>query len=153
MEEKKKPGRPPKYKSSNVEIARKLCEAGAIDVEIARHFQVSVSTLSTWKLKYPEFLAAIRVSKEVANTNVEDSLYRMAMGYTRTEVEHKVVAGKLVTIEVERYYPPNPTSQIFFLKNRKSGSWSDKQEVQHTGTVELTDRIHRARANAAPKED
>ena len=30
---------------------------------------------------------------------------------------------------------------------------SDKQEVQHTGTVELTDRIHRARANAAPKTD
>lgn len=146
-------GRPTKYKAEYVEEARRLCEAGAIDVEIARHFRVSVATLSTWKLKYPEFLAAIRVSKEVANTNVEDSLYRLAMGYTRTEVEHKVIAGKLVTIEVERYYPPNPTAQIFFLKNRKSSSWSDKQEVQHTGTLELTDRIMRARKNAAPAED
>lgn len=146
-------GRPTKFRPEFVDEARKLCEAGAIDVEIARHFRVSVATLSTWKLKYPEFLAAIRVSKEVANTNVEDSLYRLAMGYTRTEVEHKVIAGKLVTIEIERYYPPNPTAQIFFLKNRKSSSWSDKQEVQHTGTVELTDRIMRARKNAAPSED
>lgn len=146
-------GRPTKYKPEYVEEARRLCEAGAVDVEIARHFRVSVSTLSTWKLIHPEFLAAIRVSKEVANTNVEDSLYRLAMGYTRTETELKIVAGKLVKVEVERYYPPNPTAQIFFLKNRKSSSWSDKQEVQHTGTVELTDRILRARKNAAPAED
>lgn len=146
-------GRPSKYKPEFVEIARKLCEAGAIDVEIARHFQVSVATLSTWKLKYPEFLAAIRVSKEVANTNVEDSLYRAAMGYWQTEVELKLVGGELKEIPVERYYPPNTTAMIFWLKNRKSNSWSDKQEVQHTGTVELTDRIMRARRNAAPTED
>lgn len=146
-------GRPTKYKPEFVERAKELCVAGALDVDIAREFRVSVSTLSSWKLIYPEFLAALRVSKEIANTNVEDSLYRRAMGYTRTEVEHKVVGGKLVRIEVERFYPPDTTAQIFFLKNRKSSEWSDKQEVQHTGTVELTDRILRARKNAAKAED
>lgn len=146
-------GRPKKYRPEFVDITRKLCEAGAVDVEIARHFQVSVSTLSSWKLKYPEFLAALRVGKVIADTNVEDSLYRAAMGYWQSEIELKLVDGKWSEVPVERYYPPNTTAMIFWLKNRKSASWSDKQEVQHTGTVELTDRIMRARKNAAPSED
>lgn len=145
--------RPTKYKPEYVDEARKLCQAGAIDVEVARHFRVSVATLSTWKLKYPEFLAALRVGKTIADSNVEDSLYRAAMGYWQSEVELKVINGELKEIPVERYYPPNTTAMIFWLKNRKSNSWSDKQEVQHTGTVELTDRIMRARKNAAPEQD
>lgn len=146
-------GRPTKYREEYAEIAKNLCLNGAVDTDLARAFRVSVSTITTWKVQFPEFLAAIRVSKPVADTNVEDSLYRRAMGYTRTETELKVVAGKLVKVEVERYYPPDTTAMIFWLKNRKSASWSDKQEVQHTGTVELTDRILRARKNAAPAED
>jgi len=146
-------GRPTKYKPEYVEAAKEMCLNGAVDADLARAFRVSVSTLSTWKLLYPDFLAAIRVAKPIADTNVEDSLYRRAMGYTRTEQELKVIGGKLVKVEVERYYPPDTTAMIFWLKNRKSASWSDKQEVQHTGTVELTDRILRARKNAAPAED
>jgi len=146
-------GRPTKYREEYVEAARKLCLAGAVDTDLARAFHVSVSTITTWKLQYPDFLAAIRVAKPIADTNVEDSLYRRAMGYTRTETELKVVGGKLRKVEVERYYPPDTTAMIFWLKNRKSSSWSDKQEVQHTGTLELTDRIMRARKNAAPSED
>lgn len=146
-------GRPTKYREEFVEHAKRLCLAGAVDTDLARAFGVSVSTITTWKLTYPDFLAAIRVAKPIADSNVEDSLYRRAMGYTRTEIELKVIGGKLRQVEVERYYPPDTTAMIFWLKNRKSNSWSDKQEVQHTGTVELTDRIMRARKNAAPEQD
>jgi len=146
-------GRPSKYRTEFAEIAKQLCLNGAVDADLARAFRVSTSTITTWKIQYPEFLSAIRVSKPIADTNVEDSLYRRAMGYTRTEIELKVINGKVVEVEVERYYPPDTTAMIFWLKNRKSSSWSDKQEVQHTGTVELTDRILRARKNAAPTEN
>lgn len=148
-----RPGRPTKYRDEYVEVAKELCMRGAVDADLATAFGVSVSTITTWKVQFPEFLAAIKVAKPIADANVEDSLYRRAMGYTRTETEYKVVGGKLRKIEVERYYPPDTTAMIFWLKNRKSASWSDKQEVQHTGTVELTDRIIRARKNAAPAED
>src|SRR5690606_31614550 len=127
-------------KPEYVEAAKEMCLNGAVDADLARAFRVSVSTLSTWKLLYPDFLAAIRVAKPIADTNVEDSLYRRAMGYTRTEQELKVIGGKLEKVEVERNYPPDTTAMIFWLKDRTTASWSDKQEVQHTGTVELTDR-------------
>lgn len=145
--------RPTKYKPEYAELAKELCMHGAIDTDLAREFKVDVSTISLWKVKHPEFKEALKVSKAVADNQVEDSLYRLANGYTRNEIEVKVVAGKVVKVPVERYYPPNAVAQIFWLKNRKSASWSDKQEVQHTGTVELTDRIMRARRNAAPSED
>jgi len=146
-------GRPTKFRTEYVEEAKRLCLAGAIDADLAKAFHVSVGTIATWKYQFPEFLEAIRVAKPVADTNVEDSLYRRAMGYTRTETELKVVGGKLLKVEVERYYPPDTTAMIFWLKNRKSSSWSETQKVEHTGTVELADRITRARKNAAPTKD
>jgi len=146
-------GRPTKYRPEYAEIAKDLCLNGAIDADLARAFRVSIATITNWKVQYSDFLAAIRVAKPIADSNVEDSLYKMANGFTNTETEIKIVNGKVVKVEVERYYPPNPTAIVFWLKNRKSSSWSDKQEVQHTGTVEFADRILRARRHAAPSED
>jgi transposase-like protein len=31
----------------------------------------------------------------------------------------------------------NITAQIFFLKNRSKGRWKDKQEIEHSGKIEL----------------
>jgi len=31
--------------------------------------------------------------------------------------------------------PPDPTSMIFYLKNRRPDRWRDKQEVEHKGDL------------------
>lgn len=49
---------------------------------------------------------------------------------------------------VEKYYPPDTTAAIFWLKNRQKDKWRDKQEVEHTGEVNLIQRIQEARKRA-----
>lgn len=147
-------GRPTKFKEEYIEQAQKLCaHMAATDAELAAFFGVNLSTLHLWKLKHPDFSNALKAGKGPANDRVAKSLYDRAMGYSVTETDIRVIDGKIVKTEVVKHYPPDPTSMIFWLKNRESSNWSDTQKVEHTGTVELTDRILRARKNAAPAED
>lgn len=48
-----------------------------------------------------------------------------------------------VVTEVERYYPPDTTAQIFWLKNRKPRQWRDKreQDIDVTEAVKIVDNI------------
>jgi hypothetical protein len=41
--------------------------------------------------------------------------------------------GRWEYAEYVRHYPPDPTSMIFWLKNRQPQDWRDKQEHEHTG--------------------
>jgi len=43
---------------------------------------------------------------------------------------------RIVILEVDKQVAPNPTSAIFWLKNR-SEEWCDKQELKHSGGVDI----------------
>jgi hypothetical protein len=143
-------GRPTKYKAEYAEQARKLCAVmAATDAELAAYFGVTLSTLHLWKLKHPDFSDAIKLGKGPANERVAKSLYERAMGYRATETDLRVVGGKLVKTEVVRHYPPDPTSMIFWLKNRDNAQWSDKQEVELDVKQGLAERLALARVRLA----
>ena len=109
-----------------------MCLKGATDVQLADEFGVSVQTLYNWRNKYPEFLEAIKPAKEVADTIVERALYERATGYERDSVKIFLAKdGSVVQVPFREYVPPDATSMIFWLKNRKSAEWRDRQE--HTG--------------------
>jgi hypothetical protein len=56
---KKHPGgRPNKFKPEYIEQARKLCQLGHTDPELAEFFEVHLQTINNWKAKYSEFLYA-----------------------------------------------------------------------------------------------
>ena len=84
-------GRPSKYKPEFAQQAKKLCEFGATDAQLADFFEVAVSTINLWKINYPEFSESLSVPKEMADARVEQSLYRRAMGYEHDEVDIRVV--------------------------------------------------------------
>lgn len=46
---------------------------------------------------------------------------------------------------MERELPPDTTAGIFWLKNRKPKDWRDKQEVELSGNVGMTDALKKAR--------
>jgi hypothetical protein len=46
------------------------------------------------------------------------------------------VEGAVVETPYTEHYPPDATSMIFWLKNRKPEQWRDKQDVD----VTITDR-------------
>jgi hypothetical protein len=52
-----------------------------------------------------------------------------AIGYSVDEEQIFVVNKELVSRTVRKYYPPDVTAQIFFLKNRIPEKWRDVQLV------------------------
>lgn len=119
-------GRPSKFKQEYIAQAEKLCRLGATDIEIADFFEVDVRTLYRWKGEYEQFCQSLKAGKDVADERVERSLFSRATGYEHDEVDLRVVGGELVQTPVRKFYPPDTTAAIFWLKNRKASDWRDK---------------------------
>lgn len=129
---------------------------GLTDEQIAGNMGISVRTLYLWKKKNMQIFQSLKTGKEVADIEVENALRKKALGFRETEqtvstrrtVEYengkrvREVTEPVVT-EVEKYYPPDTTAQIFWLKNRKPEQWRDKQEqkVDLTEAVRIVDSI------------
>jgi hypothetical protein len=126
-------GRPSKYRPEFCERARILCEGGARDVELAKAFEVNITTIKVWKCEHAEFRAAIKIGKEVADDIVEKSLYERATGYSHDAVKIFQYEGTPVQVPYIEHVPPDPVSMIFWLKNRRPKEWRDKQEHELTG--------------------
>jgi DNA-binding XRE family transcriptional regulator len=141
QEEKNKGGRPTKYDPKMNKQARKLSLLGATDKELADFFEVSEATINNWKLEHPKFLESIKAGKQDADANVANRLYKRALGFEHDSEEIKVADGEVIRVPVKKIYPPDPTSAIFWLKNRQPGKWRDKQEVEQSGkiTIQIVD--------------
>lgn len=128
-------GRPPAYKEAFAEQARKICELGATDQEIADFFKVEVRTIYRWKHDHDEFCQALKAGKSVADERVERSLYQKAVGYEQDEVKIFMPAGaeKPVYAEFRAKVAPDTTAAIFWLKNRRSQDWRDVKAQEVSG--------------------
>lgn len=123
-------GRPTKYLKKYNEQARKLCLLGYTDKELADFFEVSESTLNLWKKEYPKFSESIKSGKELADVEVVDSLRNRALGYSHKEEKIFNDNGKVTRVQTTKHYPPDPTSAIFWLKNRQRSKWTDEKKVE-----------------------
>ena len=110
---------------------------GLFDKDIAKKMNVSEATLNNYKKKYPKVKEALRKGKELVDIEVENALFKKAIGYTITINEQKLDKNGCVhDLKREVHFPPDTTAQIFWLKNRKRNEWRDKVEVE-TNTDEL----------------
>ncbi len=134
----KKRGRKSKYKPESGEVVVEAAEAGSsvTDEEIAALFGVNEQTVKNWYKQYPEFLASVKRAKSIADDKVERSLFERGTGYSHPDVH---ITGKGKIIPIIKHYPPDPTSMIFWLKNRRPKDWREKTEVEHSGNVTLND--------------
>ena len=130
--------RPSKYRPEFVTQAEKLCKLGATDLEVADFFGINVATLYRWKGEHDEFCEALKSGKGASDNRVERSLFSRATGYEHDEVDIRVVMNQIVKTPIRKFYPPDTTAAIFWLKNRKPAEWRDKQELEHSGSVTLT---------------
>lgn len=129
---------------------------GLTDEQIAKNMGIATGTLYEWKKKYPEIDEALKKGKEVVDAEVENSLHRRAMGFKEIvkkafkvkkidfdELGKKISEHEeIVLADEEVYVPPDTTAAIFWLKNRRPGSWRDKPdagsgETEETGVVVL----------------
>jgi transcriptional regulator with XRE-family HTH domain len=112
-----KPGRPAKYSDDDIASRIGAIAAwkrnGLTDKEICGNLGISQETLCQYKHKYPELAEALKASRDEANAQVENALHKSALS-------------------------GNIAAQIFWLKNRKSSDWRDKQDIEHSGKLDLT---------------
>lgn len=99
---------------------------GLTDKDIAKNMGVNIATLYRWKNQHSDICDALKKGKEVVDIEVENALYKSATGFVGPD-------GK--------YYPPNTTAQIFWLKNRKVKEWRDRQEFTDNTAIEKLDAI------------
>lgn len=100
-----KVGRPTDYKPEYCEKIVPLGPLGCTDKQVSTLLNVTEKTVYNWKNEHPEFLQAINLVKLQADMEVSYSLYRNA---TRNN---------------------NVQAQMFWLKNRQSEVWREKQDV------------------------
>lgn len=122
-------GRPTAFKPEYSKQATKLCRLGATNPELADFFDVAPSTISKWFIDYPEFSEAVKAGKEASDAEVAHKLYRRAIGYSHKDVDIKAYEGSIIQTPIIKHYPPDPTSMIFWLKNRQPKKWREKQEL------------------------
>lgn len=141
-------GRPTEYREEYPKQAEKLCKLGATNADLADFFGVAVRTIDRWIGEYPDFCRAVKATKGAADERVTRSLYQRAMGYTFDSVKIFLPKGarKPVLVPYREHVPPDPTSMIFWLKNRQPAEWRDKQEVSHGVTEEMAEVMTRIRA-------
>jgi len=131
----KKRGRPPiRYDPElHPAFAEALAKDGLTHEEIAKRLGCSEDTLRKWRKLYPEFSGALKEGKDQADARVEMSLYKRAIGYeyaeTKTTTSSDGTKTELKTVHIS----PDPTSCIFWLKNRRPKEWRDSKQLEHSG--------------------
>ena len=124
-------GRPSPYKPEFCAIARKMCELGATDEDLAEAFGVSDRTIQSWQVTHEDFSAAVAVGKSAADNLVERRFYNRAVGYSYDTVKVFQHHGEPVVVPYREHVPPDTAAAIFWLKNRRRDRWRDRHDVDH----------------------
>lgn len=129
-------------------------EKGATAKEIAGKLNIAYSTFRKYldegrqgDERYAALAAAFAQACEVPDDAVEAALFKRACGIEYTEVRKEEVLDRktgrreTLTTKITKYIPPDPTSAMFWLANRRREKWSYKPEgggeSEGTGVVEL----------------
>lgn len=119
------------------EQARKMCQyLGATNEQLAEFFGVSKRHFYDWMAENPELKAQVELGKMSADTDVAESLYKRATGYSHPDVDIKVVDGCIVETPLIKHYAPDTVACIFWLTNRQRGTWRRKPTEESHADVE-----------------
>jgi transcriptional regulator with XRE-family HTH domain len=116
-------GRPTRYSTTHDQQAAVACRLGATDKDLAELFGVTETTINNWKNKHPGFKAALSNSKEMANYNVEQALYKRALGATIKEDKIFNNGGEALIVPTLKEFPPDTAACIAWLSNRDPERW------------------------------
>lgn len=124
-----------KYKEwlepDNLLLVRGWRRDGLSDEQIAHNIGISRQTLHVWRSKYKEFSDNYKKGSAVSLYEVENALFKSAMGYDVTETEQIEVTAPDGSVTVtkrakKRHIPPNTGAICFILKNRLPDKYKDK---------------------------
>ncbi len=128
----------PWLQRAKIEEFQGLCRRGLTDKEICKAFGIKFNNMKEFLKQYPIYKEIYETEKLLCDVRVENALYKRAVGFTETETKIVTKAdGKVEYTKQEKYFPPDPLSMFYYLKNRVSERWQDKiQGTDNTVTYE-----------------
>lgn len=100
---------------------------GLTNEQIAHNMGVSLTSIKKYIAEIPAISTALKKGKEVADYEVENALFKRAVGYRYDEITYEDVDGEMMeTKKVTKEVVPDVTAQIYWLKNRKPKKWRDR---------------------------
>jgi len=130
-------GRPLLYRPEFAAQAHQHCLMGATNADLADIFGVTSRTIVNWMTEFPDFAAAVRDGRVVADGRVARGLYERAIGCERTSRQTTLSNGVEKTIIREVHYPPDTRACIFWLRNRQPQSWGDRKPDTAASSLDL----------------
>ena len=124
-------GRKTVYSPKLAVVARKCCERGMTDIEIADVLGIGLATLYRWKLDYPAFARVFKLGKAKADDRVERSLYSRAVGYDYMAEKPAMTRHGQKTMRYRAHIPPDTAAAVWYLKNRRPDRWRDSFRHEH----------------------
>lgn len=115
-------------------LLRSWKREGLTDECIAKNkIGVSHQTLLNWKHKSPLILGALKKAREDFHKELEDSMYKRALGFYVDEwveeYRYDEHGNEFLTYRKKnrKYIPPSETMQIFLSKHDIRGKWLDEK--------------------------
>ncbi|MBZ0204253.1 MAG: hypothetical protein K8I03_14655 [Ignavibacteria bacterium] len=156
----KKAGKYKKIKD-NIEQIKRLARHGYTNDEICSYLGFEEKLFKEYAVRSDELTMILKNSAIEADLEVEEALLRRAKGYETVEEYHvyvpdsenstEVGSVKLKEIKkVKKFVPPDASSAVAWLINRKSGRWSKNPT---TGSELANHEIMRLKRIAAQEAD
>ncbi len=136
-EEKCTRGRPTLYRPEFTVRAREHCRGGARLDQLAGLLGVAPRSIDNWIARIPEFAAAVREARAVADAKVARCLYERAVGYQHTVERTVWHLGRERSVTEKVHLPPDTRACIFWLRNRQPQYWSGRAAAPEGDTVDL----------------
>src|SRR5262249_17591238 len=124
-------GRKSSYGPRMAAVARKCCERGMTDIEVADMLGIGLATLYRWKLDHPAFARVFKLGKAAADDRVERSLYNRAVGYDYLAEKAVMTRYGQRTMRYRAHIPPDTAAALWYLKNRRPDRWRDSIRHEH----------------------
>lgn len=132
-------------------IAGTLAGLGYTQMEMSKKMGICRHTFNKWRKENESFNLAITDGARDADEKVVNSLYKRATGYSCPDMHISTYLGEVTMTPYTKHYPPDPTSMIFWLKNRDRDNWREKQVIAHE--IADADYIKDTPAEIAAKMD
>ena len=118
------------------------------DAEIAVALKISPATYDLAKRKYAELKEIVKITREETNGEVENALYKRAVGYDYVETTTTEQAGTTNITTKTKHVSGSVAAQIFWLNNRESDRWRKESEAVGDGEprpflINITDKESR----------
>lgn len=103
---------------------------GLTNEQIAKNIGVNQDTLYTWIRRFPEFSEALKIGRDEADMQVENALFKRALGYYTEDIQEEYEgAVRVKRVVKKKWVAPDISAQIFWLKNRASNRWRNDDRL------------------------